>query len=1238
MWQFPELQNPADDIILHSFMNMFTGLLLLRKVFKEWYTNHVYSDRSFTGGISVVREAVDRILEGNFNNDVHSLNFSSPLIELNLEPGEKYEGSFTIYGKPNVMTEGTVSTTELRMKCLAEHFTGSEEEIPYVFDAAGMTQGDSLKGEFRVISNQGEYLIPYHVEISNGNLNSSLGSIRNLFHFTNLAKTNWEEAVNLFFSRDFEQILQGSDRQYLNIYRGLVKNDRKEQYLEEFLLQIKKKQQIEYIIENQDIRIEDPQGVTEGRVVIQQNGWGYSRLYVQTEGDFLSVEKEIIREEDFLGNCCRFSFYVDEAKLHAGKNYGKIRFTNAYTSQEVTVMAYNQCVSRKLTEVNRKKKHAIVELMQYYEAFRTKKISASSWMNETSLIMDRLQELDDQNPAYMLMRVQLLITQERTNEAEWLLGQADDLLAGNYDPTLYCYYMYLSTLLNRTEDYIDEMAEQVEKIFKENMDDWRIAWLLIYLSGDYSRSPSRKWLVLEEQFAKGATSPVLYIEAYHLIQSNPSILMQLGAFEIQVLYYAARKQLLTAEVVEQIVYLAKKLKGFRKQLYQILCACYQILPNDDVLQTICTVLINGNTTDQEAHSWYEKGIEKELRITRLYEYYMMSLELKDDVVIPKMVLMYFAFDSSLDGLHNSFLYAYVYRNKAAFPELYESYKEHLEQFVVFQILKKKNNKWLAYLYKNLVTEGMITEEVSEGLVTAVFLQELHLKRKNISRVCVVYDSLKEEQNFPVAGQDLSIPLYGSNYRIILEDFDGNRFCREEEYELRRLMIPDKIAGMIAPYVKDEILFDLWLCEKGHQLLAVNENNKEHMKQIMESLLVKENLQKDVRLKLMQYYYDHDQMNELDECLNELSPEMIYQDSISQMVRFMVIRGMYEKAYDWIRLCGGEGIEAKIIVRLCGRLLSLDGMKEDAVMTALIHRAYLSGKYDEVLLSYLSLYFQGTVKEMRDIWETAESFGVDTRMLEERILIQILYTGAYVGNAAAIFLSYVKKGADPSVELAFLSQSCYDYFVRDKVTDPFILKEVERLTGEENEIPFVCKLAYTKYYAEHKEQTDEKISRNLLVFLREMVSAKMVFPFYKEYAENITFMQKYMDKTMVEYHVHEGNRAIIHYLIEREGNVENEYHKEEMQNMYGGVCVKEFVLFFGERLQYYVVEVEEDQEQLTESGTFSRSDTDTNQKISRYNLINDIAMARTLKDYDTMEKMLFEYYDYSYLLNELFSMK
>ena len=45
-----------------------------------------------------MQDAVARILEGNFNNDLHSLDFSSPVIELTLREGECYEGSFFVYG------------------------------------------------------------------------------------------------------------------------------------------------------------------------------------------------------------------------------------------------------------------------------------------------------------------------------------------------------------------------------------------------------------------------------------------------------------------------------------------------------------------------------------------------------------------------------------------------------------------------------------------------------------------------------------------------------------------------------------------------------------------------------------------------------------------------------------------------------------------------------------------------------------------------------------------------------------------------------------------------------------------------------------------------------------------------------------------------------------------------------------------------------------------------------------
>ena len=110
-----------------------------------------------------MQDAVKRILEGKFNNDIRLLEFSSPVIQLTVKPEEIYEGSFIIYGPAEAVTEGRISSTGLRMQTMTEVFCGTEEEIGYRFDATGMEEGENLKGEFRIISNQGEYFIPYEV-------------------------------------------------------------------------------------------------------------------------------------------------------------------------------------------------------------------------------------------------------------------------------------------------------------------------------------------------------------------------------------------------------------------------------------------------------------------------------------------------------------------------------------------------------------------------------------------------------------------------------------------------------------------------------------------------------------------------------------------------------------------------------------------------------------------------------------------------------------------------------------------------------------------------------------------------------------------------------------------------------------------------------------------------------------------------------------------------------------------
>lgn len=1182
-----------------------------------------------------MRSAVERILAGDLKKGIHSLDFSSPRIELSVQENTFFEGTFQIYGAEGQFTEGKVFSNRLRMKCLVDSFSGSREDVTYRFDASGMEEGEVVKGEFCIISNQGEYTIPFEVAIVTAEVDSSLGSIRNLFHFANLAKTNWEEAVNLFYSREFTQIFKGVDRQYYAIYRGLSGGEPRQQNVEEFLLSVKKKQQVEFLVEETEIRIDAPRENAEYKVIVNRNGWGFSELSVETEGDFLILEKEVIRDEDFLGNCYRLPFYIAHEKLHAGRNYGVIRLYNAYTDLAVTVFVYEAKTITRFAGIRTKKKHLTVELMQYYEAFRTRKISASLWMQETDKRLQELVEMDDRDPAYRLMQVQLLITQERFNEANWLLEQVDGMLQGNFIPSLYGYYLYLTTLIHREEDYIDEVAGQVERIYTQYSQEWRIAWLLIYLSEDYNKSPSRKWLVLEEQIRKGCKSPVLYIEAWNLIAANPTLLAQLEEIELQVLLYAAKKELLTPEVIGQIVYLASKHKTYSDRLFHLLEKCYELQQTDEVLQAVCMLLIKGNKAETKYFPWYERGVEKELRITRLYEYYMMSCKLTDHTRIPKIVLMYFAFDSNLDSIHNAFLYTYVHQNREEYPELYENYREQIERFTVFQILKGRNNKWLSYLYRNVVTPVMITEETAKGLATVLFIHRVSIRRKDICRVILIYEKGSKERVFDVTPGDVYLPIYSSDYQIVLEDMKGNRYCGDREYEVERLIIPDKIALMVAPYVTGEIDFDMWLCERGKVLAVVNEENVQSMKRLALSDTLISSLEKEIRMRLIHFFYDNDRMQELDVFLEELLPEQIDNRSYAEVVRFMVIRGMYVKAYGWIKERGGQGIEPKVIMRLCSRMIALEEAEQDDTMTALIYMTFQAGKYDENLLKYLVSYYSGTIKSMRDIWKAAVAFGMDTYEISERILVQMLYSSAYVGESIQIFKSYIAGGAKAEVEIAFLSQSCFDYFVGEKVTDEFVMQDMQRVIERKEEIPLVCKLAYTKFYAENKKLIDDKVSRHLVFFLRELISLHLYFPYYKEYVEHISFMRQFADKTMIQYKVEEGSKAIIHYLLEKDGGADGEYTEEEMRDMFGGICVKEFILFFGEKLQYYITETDGQKEHLTQSGTLNRSDTDRDQRESRYNLINDIAIGRALHDNNAVDGFLREYFEQAFIVKELF---
>ena len=1174
-------------------------------------------------------------MEGKFEYETRSLDLSSRKIELSIHKGESVQGSFHIASHDGKKVKGTVISSGMRMNCLTTKFEGESADVFYSFSGVGMEEGDIHKGNFHIISNAGEYTIPYMVCVEHGILGSTLGPVKNLFHFANLAKSNWNEAVSLFYHSDFVNVFHGNDARYLGAYRGLSRTRGNEQNVDEFLIEINKKQRIEYLPMEEHIRIEEPVDIVEGRITITRNGWGYTALAIETDGDFLFVERKVLTDDDFLGNICNFAFQVDSSKLHAGNNYGYVRLYNNTSSVQIEILVTKPLARTPLRSVKREMRELTLRLMEFYSDFRMKKIHASMWLKESKKLVERMNVIDERSVPARLFHAQLLITEERNNEAKWILDRvASELTYASRKPEEWCYYLYLTSLINRNENYVDQVAGEVEQIFVQNPENWRIAWLLLYLREEFSRSPYKKWVFLEHQFYENCTSPVLYMEAVSVLLANPTMLMKLSEFELQILNYAAKKDLLKRDLILQIHALAGKVKNYSDRLLFILEKCYAVAEDDETLQLICSLLIKGNKTDAKYFSWYMLGVERELRVTRLFEYYMMSLPERYDRELPKMIMMYFAYHSDLEYEKKAFLYVNILKHKHKFPEIAKTYRQAMEAFVVVQIRKGHISKNLAYLYKELLQPAMFQGELAMQLVPILFSNQITVRDERVRQVVLIYDKLKGETLYPVIDRKAIVPIYGSDFKLMLQDEDGNRRMADESYVIEKLMIPGRFVKEMNGQVHNHLGLDLYMCENAQSAVMITDKNVSCYQRLWESERITDAFRREIRLKLTLFYYEHDMIKETDILLEQVQPEDMGVKERAEFIRIMIMRGMLETAYGWLCSYGDEQVEPSYVLRLLSRLIMRNEFKPDAQLLKLSFSMFSNNKYDENILGYLTAYYDGATKDMRDIWRAADNFDLDSNDLCERILLQTLMTGYYVGEKNAMFYYYVKHGAKRNVEIAYLTREAYDYFVKGHIMDEKMFPYFTRLFYRGEQLHDVCRLAYLKYYAQSINTQGEEVLQLTKQFLEHFLTKGIYFPFFKEYGAMIPGVEILMDKTMIEYHAKPDSRVVLHYVIEK-GDENGEYVTEPMVNMYEGIFVRSFVLFFGETLQYYITEENDGNEQLTESATVTKSDTDVSEKETRYTLMNDLVVAKTLQDYTAYHRLCEEYKRKEYMTEELF---
>lgn len=1185
-----------------------------------------------------MKKMLDKVLEEQNimeKQDVQ-LSFSSSFIDLEVEQGQKVQGSFRITTDEKYKPEGYIYCNDLHMQLNTTTFCGLDMEISFWFNAKGLSGGYVSEGKFFVVSNLGEYEIPYRVMVMPPLPVGSFGEVKNLFHFANLAQTDFKGAVELFYSDKFKNILIGNDSEYMTIYRGLSVNIGNEKNVDHFLEIAKKKTRCKFETDINEISIVDPTEDILKTIKIIRDGWGYIDVNVYAKGDFIDCEEITLYSDDFAGNVYEININIACDRLHIGKNEGTVVLYNFYDKVEIPVTVI--CQSNEKRESDSLLAYRM-QVMKYYMEYRLGKKNRNEWLKDCNSIVGRMLQKNPNDVESRLYQVQLLYAEKRYDDASKILDRVSNML-DDCEPELLGYYYYLLSLGCKDEELLRGLANDAELLYVQNISSWRLAWINLHLKDDYINDDRAKWEFIKKQYDDGSNSPVLFIEALETMLQTPSVMSSIGEFEIAFMTFVIRKGALARDIRNRFVFLCEKQTTFSNDIYEILKVCYKAEEKNDTLTEICRQLMSGNKMGEEYFEWYAKAVEQELRINKLYEYYIMSINLDYEGRLPKLVLMYFAYRSNLDYERNAFLYANVLKHKQAYLDIYTDYYETIEEFAREQLFNGRVSRDLSFIYKMVLGDKLSDPEYATAYSEVLFKKRVTVSNESVRKVIVLYDHIIDERVYNTFNNEVSVNI-DSNYNVIfLEDEEGNRYCDKSLYEVEAIVKDDEDAEKIVSIADLSLMQAVYLAELTGESLSITDNNENALLLLSESTDITKDFRINVLVTLAEYYYEKDEISRLDDVLAKFNPEELAGKERETCIRIFVARGMYDKAFDWVRIYGTEYIDYKILVRLCDRMLARTDYEYDCDLLKICAHIFELGKYDETILSYLAMYQMGTSKELKKLWRGADSFDINVDRLLETIIVQLMYSNEEIGEEANIYLEYVDGIHSTAIEKAYLNKLSYEYFVEDKDVNPAIFERVNYLNQMDEDITDYCYLAYLKQDANifKKKNLSTEERAKVEVYLKRELDRHMFFPFFMEFRPIMPSLEIYSDRCFIEYKGNEQSKAILHYVIEYGDDVEEEYRKEEMPHMLGGIFVMSFILFHGEKIRYYITEEGPRQEKLTKSSSLSCEDEGISRKEQRFSYVNNIVISKEKNDDKAFLDYVEDYAKKCYMADNLFAIE
>jgi len=1010
----------------------------------------------------------------------------------------------------------------------------------------------------------------------------------------------------------------------------------------------------------------DPESIDETIEYGRVNS-GSLRIYNEEQqylrGLIYSTNPRVMPEENsFAGNSPHIIYTVDPAKLCDGDriegsfsivtNDGEFSVPYCYTVQvtgatteesqstapETYVPSYTS-ISPESKEIKTYARTPEQTKARHYVNYKRAQINyllRSGAASLTSMNKELAAYLGKSEPTFhdMLSMLEVLVFQGKKEKAEELISEIERV-RGNVHSDIegYAYFRYLMYMNGKDWKRKESLLELLANFSDTRRSSPILFIIRLAVDEGLSGRPLDCLGRLQDYYDSGFHSPYLYLESCRIMNRIPDTLRELTDFEINSLYFGARHDFISEELLWRISQVISERTPYDERIYLALKLCYEHHQNPQLLTTICRLLINGGKTDTRFFSWFEAGVNADIKLQGIFESYLAAMPRRAVIDIPKEVMQYFSYNAPTTFKGKCILYRAVLESQSPNSNIYASYSDSIKAFAREQIIKGHIDENLAAIYRKLLKPSLIDEQLALQLPALLLSYELEVNDPRLVRMIVRYHELDGHQVIDTEGGHAVFPLYSKNYEILFEDEQGKQYSDVPVKITALIPERDSLLAACARLVPElpliKITYAGTLLERdslsNQQALALKSLadsegiSAEYKSEIIDAIISKRN-----------WGTTHDDAALAAGLTDELS---LSTETNNKLIDALVKLKKYELAFKCIPKYDYDKVSPESLKSAISAATSDDRRAATDKLSFIANYLFRHELFDKNILGYLCKNYNGLAEDMTEILFAANKAGAKLYDAPERLLAQKLFADDDK-NLDEIFFIYLKNcEVDKRVLYAYYVKRCHSFFINDVALTDELAEAITKVVIRElsmSTVPVIISLALTYYYSHSIELSgDQKL---LCTKMIESLSRRNIFlPYFKKFASFIELPEEVLDKTIIAY---KGKETDSVTLICYSENDDEEPIYLEMNHIYGGVFVRPVLLFAGEKMTYEIRVGGGEDGKIATEGTLSADITATNEN-RKFLQLNDLISGSSSPEDVQWQKNLQKYIATGALTENLF---